>query len=112
MLGRGPQSRIVFVIFLCQFIASLSALAMPPFFALILEKSFGHESGQGSNSAGFFASYAGLFYVIPTLFAAIANPVWGYLADRFGKKPLLLRAQIGLTLSFFIAGFARSPVFF
>ena len=39
-------------------------------------------------------------------------PLWGRLADRFGRKRLLLRAQLGLALSFLLAGWADSPATF
>lgn len=95
---RMPTRGIVLTVMLCHFIAAFAALGMPPFFALILEKSLHNE-----------ASYlAGWFYVVPTLFAALSSPWWGSLADRFGKKPMLIRAQIGLAASFLLAGFATS----
>ncbi|MDP1679845.1 MAG: MFS transporter, partial [Candidatus Nitrotoga sp.] len=76
---------------------------MPPFFALILNKSLHSE-----------ATYlAGWLYVMPTFFTAISSPWWGKLADKYGKKPLLLRAQLGLAGSFLLAGFAPNTwVFF
>lgn len=45
---------------------------------------------------------------MPTVFSAIGAPLWGRLADRFGRKRLLLRAQIGLSVSFLAAGAANS----
>lgn len=80
----------------CHFIAAFAALGMPPFFPLILEKSLHSEA----------RFLAGWLYVVPTLFVAISSPWWGRLADRYGKKPLLIRAQMGLAASFVLAGFA------
>lgn len=85
-----------------HFAAAFAALGMPPFFPLILERSLGSD-------ARFLAGWA---YVLPTLLTALSGPWWGALADRFGKKALLLRAQVGLAASFLLAGFAGSvPVF-
>lgn len=85
-----------------HFAAAFAALGMPPFFPLILERSLGSD-------AGFLAGWA---YVLPTLLTALSGPWWGALADRFGKKALLLRAQLGLAASFLLAGFAESiPAF-
>src|SRR4051812_38167316 len=81
------QSAVLIVVF-SQFIASLSALGMPPFFSLMLEKSF---VGSGSGTGGFdflSAKWAGVLFVIPTFFTAIASPFWGKVADRYGKKKL------------------------
>lgn len=93
---RNERRRIVATIMVCHFIAAFAALGMPPFFALILNKSLHSE-----------ATYlAGWLYVMPTFFTAISSPWWGKLADKYGKKPLLLRAQLGLAGSFLLAGFA------
>ncbi|MGN5478670.1 hypothetical protein ACTMU2_21580 [Cupriavidus basilensis] len=51
---------------------------------------------------------AGAFYVVPTLLAAVSAPWWGRLADRFGKKPLLMRAQLGLAASFLLCQLCRT----
>ncbi len=94
---------IIATVMLCHFVAAFAALGMPPFFALILDKSLHNE-----------ATYlAGWLYVVPTFFTAISSPWWGRLADKYGKKPLLLRAQLGLAGSFLLAGFApNTSVFF
>ncbi|MBB3009377.1 MFS transporter [Cupriavidus alkaliphilus] len=90
--------RVVAVVMLCHFIAAFAALGMPPFFALILQRSLHNDVPW----------LAGAFYVVPTLLAAISAPWWGRLADRFGKKPLLMRAQLGLAASFLLASYATS----
>src|SRR5262249_39754155 len=94
---------ILVVIFFSQFIAALSALGMPPFFALFLKKSFGSETLIWG------IPLAGILFVVPTFFSGLTSPFWGRLADRFGKKRLLLRAQFGLAFSFLIAGYATNP---
>lgn len=86
-----------------HFVAAFAALGMPPFFALILQQSLHNEAPY----------LAGWFYVVPTAFAALASPFWGRVADRHGKKRLLIRAQLGLAASFLLAGFATDTwVFF
>lgn len=90
------RRRIVATIMVCHFIAAFAALGMPPFFALILDKSLHSDS----------AYLAGWLYIVPIFFTAVSSPWWGRLADKYGKKPLLLRAQLGLAGSFLLAGFA------
>ncbi|KJK21117.1 transporter [Burkholderiaceae bacterium 16] len=94
--------QVVAVVMLCHFIAAFAALGMPPFFALILQRSLHNDVPW----------LAGAFYVVPTLLAAVSAPWWGRLADRFGKKPLLLRAQLGLAASFLLASYATSSFSF
>ncbi|MGW7461105.1 MFS transporter [Streptomyces sp. NPDC054797] len=81
----------------CYFVASFAALGLPPFLTEILP-------GLGDRDAG----WAGVLYIVPTVFAAVGAPLWGRLADRFGRKRLLLRAQLGLAASFLLAGWADS----
>ncbi|MFF6785231.1 MFS transporter [Streptomyces sp. NPDC012510] len=93
--------RQVHAVAACYFVASFAALGLPPYFTEILP-----ELGDRA------ARWAGVLYVVPTVFSAIAAPLWGRLADRFGRKRLLLRAQLGLALSFLIAGWADSLTMF
>ncbi|MEU9719519.1 MFS transporter [Streptomyces sp. NPDC047976] len=93
VLGR----RQVHAVAGCYFVASFAALGLPPFLTEILP-----ELGDRD------ASWAGVLYIVPTIFAAVGAPFWGRLADRFGRKRLLLRAQLGLAVSFLLAGWADS----
>ncbi|WP_327118935.1 MFS transporter [Nocardia sp. NBC_01730] len=91
----------VYLVAGCYFVASFAALGLPPYLTAMLP-----ELGDPN------ARWAGLLYVVPTVFGGLGAPLWGRLADRFGRKKLLLRAQLGLTLAFILAGWADSlPVF-
>ncbi|MDJ0344633.1 MFS transporter [Streptomyces sp. H10-C2] len=97
VLGR----RQVHAVAACYFVASFAALGLPPYLTSILP-----ELGDRT------AHWAGLLYIVPTVFGGLAAPLWGRLADRYGRKRLLLRAQLGLALSFLLAGAADSlPTF-
>ncbi|WP_405836473.1 MFS transporter [Streptomyces platensis] len=95
--GPGLGRRQVHAVAGCYFVASFAALGLPPYLTEILP-----ELGDGA------ARWAGLLYIVPTIFGAIGAPLWGRLADRFGRKRLLLRAQLGLALAFLLAGWADS----
>src|SRR5205085_1847953 len=41
---------------------------------------------------------------------AIMSPVWGALADRYGRRSMLIRAMIGGAVTVGLMGFARGPV--
>ncbi|MGI5467074.1 MFS transporter [Streptomyces sp. CA-132043] len=81
----------------CYFVASFAALGLPPYLTEILP-----DLGDGA------ARWAGLLYIVPTVFGGLGAPLWGRLADRFGRKRLLLRAQLGLAAAFLLAGWADS----
>ncbi|MGH3310745.1 MAG: MFS transporter [Streptomyces sp.] len=101
--GTAPDfgRRQVHAVAACYFVASFAALGLPPFLTEILP-----ELGDRT------ARWAGLLYVVPTVFGALGAPLWGRLADRFGRKRLLLRAQLGLAVSFLLAGWADSVATF
>ncbi len=50
--------------------------------------------------------YSGAAFAITFLAQAIVSPMWGNLADRTGRKPMLLRASIGMTISATLTGFS------
>lgn len=50
--------------------------------------------------------YSGLAFSSVFLSQAIVSPMWGNLADRTGRKPMLLRASIGMTVSATLCGLA------
>ncbi|MBP2406209.1 MFS transporter [Streptomyces syringium] len=95
------STRHVHAVAACYFVASFAALGLPPYLTRILP-----ELGDSE------AKWAGLLYIVPTVFGAIGAPLWGRLADKYGRKRLLLRAQLGLAVSFLFAGWAESlPAF-
>ncbi|MFJ3789965.1 MFS transporter [Kitasatospora sp. NPDC090091] len=97
----GLGRRQVHAVAACYFVASFAALGLPPYLTAILP-TLGDAQGR----------WAGVLYIVPTVFSALGAPLWGRLADRFGRKRLLLRAQLGLTVSFLLAGAADSlPAF-
>ncbi|WP_137597867.1 MFS transporter [Paucilactobacillus kaifaensis] len=50
--------------------------------------------------------YAGLAFSSTFLSQAIVSPLWGKLADRTGRKPMLMRAAIGMTITATLSGFS------
>jgi MFS family permease len=98
------MTRAVTITVAGHFGAAFAALCMPPFYAQILQSSF---AAQGSSAA-----LAGWYFTLPTLAAAVANPAWGRLADRIGRRASLMRAHGGLCISFIVTGLARTPLEF
>lgn len=87
-----------------HFGAAFAALCMPPFYAHILQANFALQAPS--------LVLAGWYFTLPTLAAALTSPVWGWLADRIGRRAALMRAHAGLCLAFIVTGMARTPLEF
>jgi DHA1 family multidrug resistance protein-like MFS transporter len=53
--------------------------------------------------------WSGLFAALAGITLAIATPIWGMLADRIGRKPMSLRANLGGAVVLLGMGLARTP---
>ncbi len=56
------------------------------------------------------AIWSGATVGITFLVVALVTPLWGKLADRKGRKLILLRASLGMAITSILAGLATSPV--
>jgi DHA1 family multidrug resistance protein-like MFS transporter len=53
--------------------------------------------------------WAGMFHAAASVTMIFVTPLWGYLADRYGRKPMSLRAALGGGLAMLALGLARTP---
>ena len=52
--------------------------------------------------------WSGIAYAATFLSAALTAPLWGRLGDRYGRKPMLLRASLGMAVAMSLIGLARN----
>jgi MFS transporter, DHA1 family, multidrug resistance protein len=52
--------------------------------------------------------WSGLLFAAPFVMSALLQPFWGALGDRRGRKPMIVRAMLGLALANFVMGFAET----
>ncbi|AFJ47524.1 multidrug efflux MFS transporter MdtG [Shimwellia blattae] len=52
--------------------------------------------------------WSGVVFSITFLFSAIASPFWGSLADRKGRKLMLLRSALGMAIVMLLMGLAQN----
>ncbi|EJF33223.1 MULTISPECIES: multidrug efflux MFS transporter MdtG [Enterobacteriaceae] len=52
--------------------------------------------------------WSGLVFSITFLFSAVASPFWGGLADRKGRKLMLLRSALGMSVVMLMMGLAQN----
>lgn len=64
------------------------------------------QLGVGSQAA--VIEWSGIAFGATFLGTAVTSPLWGRLADRFGRKPMLVRAALGMTVFMSLIGVADS----
>ncbi|HFI0456450.1 TPA: multidrug efflux MFS transporter [Streptococcus suis] len=87
------------VAWLGNFLTGVSFTLVMPFISVFVE-----ELGVG---AGQVEHYAGLAVSANALAAAVMAPIWGSLADRYGRKPMMVRAAFAMI--FTMGGMAFVP---
>jgi MFS family permease len=48
--------------------------------------------------------WSGVAYSATFIAAALVAPLWGHLGDRYGRKPMLVRASLGMALTMSLMG--------
>lgn len=88
--------------FVCWFGMFMTGIGMSQI-APILPLYIKHLGVQGS---GPIAQYSGLAFGVTFIVSAIFSPIWGSAADKVGRKPMLLRASLGMAMIIASMGFA------
>ncbi|MFS1663182.1 MFS transporter [Streptococcus sp. zg-JUN1979] len=87
------------IAWLGSFFTGASFSLVMPFMALYVE-----ELDAPSDKV---ALYAGLAVALSALASALVSPIWGRLADRYGRKPMMVRASFAMTVT--MGGLAFVP---
>ncbi|MBV9815690.1 MAG: MFS transporter, partial [Alphaproteobacteria bacterium] len=93
--------RILWVMVGIQFIMTGAFSVLSPIMPLLLPE-LGVETASGINL------WAGILNGVTSFVAAFASPVWGRLADRRGRKLMLLRSSIAIGLFTALMGVAAN----
>ncbi|WP_066868915.1 multidrug efflux MFS transporter [Clostridium mediterraneense] len=62
----------------------------------------------GIENTSLIEQLSGIAFGVTFIISAIFSPIWGRAADKFGRKPMLLRASLGMAIVIFTMGFARN----
>lgn len=97
---KRPQwQRNLYALWVGNFITGAGASMSLPFLPLFIS-----EMGQFPKWE--LTLYAGLAFSGTFLSQAIVSPFWGKLADKTGRKPMLMRAALGMTVTATLTGFS------
>jgi DHA1 family multidrug resistance protein-like MFS transporter len=87
-----------------QFIVMAAMSLILPFLPLYLEQDMGIVDEKELHL------WTGVIFGANFLSAFLFSPIWGKLADRYGRKIMLIRSGFGMALITTAMGFATSPV--
>ncbi len=89
-------------LWLAEFTAIFGFSFAFPFLPLFLHRDLGIPNGPK------LALWTGVAASVTGFALAITSPIWGMLADRYGRKPMLVRAMIGGGVSVGLIGLVRT----
>ena len=98
---KGPWKRNLYVLWGCTLVAGIAFSEIMPFMSLYV--------GQlGDFTKREVSMYSGLVYAATFFVTAIVSPIWGNLADRKGRKIMLIRASLGTGAAMLLMGFVTN----
>ncbi len=101
--GISPRWRVtLWAIVAVQLIMSLSFSILSPIMPLFLPE-------LGVTTITGIDLWAGALASVTSFVAAFAAPVWGRLSDKYGRKPMVLRASASIGILTILMGLATSP---
>ena len=84
-----------------SFTTLVAMTVMLPFLPLYVE-----ELGVHGHAA--IVQWSGIAYSAAFFTAALVAPLWGRLGDRYGRKPMLVRASLGMAITMSLIGLSRN----
>ncbi|PPK74711.1 putative MFS family arabinose efflux permease [Lacrimispora xylanisolvens] len=96
--------RNLFVCWIGVFIAAIGMSEVAPILPLYIRY-------LGIENTSLVSQLSGIIFGITYLITAIFSPIWGQAADKVGRKPMILRAGIGLSIVYLLMGFVPNVYF-
>ena len=91
-------------LFVCIFGSFTTIVAMTlllPFLPLYVEQLGVHDQAA-------IVQWSGIAFAATFLSAALVAPVWGHMADLYGRKLMLIRASLGMAVAMSLIGLAST----
>ncbi len=96
-----PWRRNLYVIFIAEFIVITGFSFVIPFMPLFMQELGSLTGTEAAFWTGIATSASGLAMFL-------SAPIWGTVADRWGKKPMVLRAMFGASAILALTGLASN----
>src|ERR1700742_3195833 len=101
ILDAGPWRRNLVICVFGSFTTIVAMTLLLPFLPLYVE-----QLGVTDHAA--IAEWSGIAYGATFFSAALTAPVWGWLADLYGRKSMLIRASLGMAIAMSLIGMAHN----
>jgi MFS transporter, DHA1 family, multidrug resistance protein len=96
--------RNLYVCWIGVFIAAIGMSEVAPILPLYIRH-------LGIQNTSLVSQLSGITFGVTYLITAIFSPIWGHAADIVGRKPMILRAAIGLSIIYLMMGFVPNVYF-
>lgn len=96
--------RNLFILWIGAFFCAMAYTLSIPFIPIFLQEDLGIHNG--------LEAWSGITFSVSFLASALIAPYWGSLADKYGKKPMLIRSGLSLSAVYFINYFVNDPYTF
>jgi MFS family permease len=101
ILDAGPWRRNLVICVFGSFTTIVAMTLLLPFLPIYVEQ-------LGVTDQAAIAEWSGTAYGATFFSAALTAPLWGYLADRYGRKLMLIRASLGMAIAMSLIGMAHN----
>jgi MFS family permease len=90
------------IVCLCGSFSTILAMTlMLPFLPIYVEQLGVHDHAA-------IVEWSGIAYGATFVTAGLVAPLWGHLGDRYGRKPMLVRASLGMAITMSLIGFSTN----
>ena len=94
--------RNLYSVWIAQFITGIGLNMVMPFLPIYLRD-------LGVNEDQSLKIWSGVVFSSTFMVSACMQPLWGILGDRIGRKPMIVRALLGIALANILIAFAQTP---
>ena len=98
---HGSWQRTLYAVLFAQFVSAVGFSSVFPFLSLYVQE-------LGTNTGLSIEFWAGMAFSSQAFTMMIASPIWGAVADRYGRKLMIERAMFGGAILLFCMGLVRS----